>query len=121
MGKRIQQVDDYIETVPENKRDMVVQLRDALHEKHPRLDETYQYNMPTFETNGNVCSLAARKQYMSLYCNMEVVEKYRADLSHLDVGKSCIRFKKLEDLPMDTIHTIIEESIAINDALHDNN
>ena len=120
MGKRIQQVDDYITNVSEQKREIVMQLRDMLHAEHPQLDETFEYNMPSFEYNGMVCSLAARKNYISLYCNTEVVEKYREELGKLSVGKSCIRFRKLEDLPMETIHTIIDESIAINETLPTN-
>jgi hypothetical protein len=41
-----------------------------------------------------------------------LVEKHRAALKHLDVGKSCIRFKRLEDLPLDTITQILTETVV---------
>ena len=36
------------------------------------------------------------------------VERYRASGKKLDMGKSCVRFKRLEDLPLD----LIGEAIA---------
>ena len=48
---------------------------------------------------------------MSLYMDPKLVEKHREELVGLDVGKSCIRFRKLEQLPMDTVRTILRETI----------
>ena len=69
--------------------------------------------MPTYEHEGKaVCAFASQKNYMSLYVmNNRVVGKYRRELSHPSVGKSCIRFKKLEDLPLGTIRRILRESV----------
>ena len=117
MGNRIQQVDAYIADVPMEKQAIVQELRDWIHETLPILDETFQYKMPVFDHKGMVCALAARKHYFSLYCNTDVVEKYREALGKLNVGKGCIRFRQLDDLPMETIQTILEESITINDDL----
>ena len=57
-------------------------------------------------------SLASQKNYMSLYL-MNIYgnpqaqqwfrEEYQASGKRLDMGKSCVRFKKLEDLPVDLI------------------
>jgi hypothetical protein len=48
-------------------------------------------------------ALANQKNYFSLYiCALEdgkyIAEKYKDELGKVSVGKSCIRFKKLEDL-----------------------
>ena len=62
-------------------------------------------------------ALASQKNYMSLYL-MNIygdkdteewfVERYTASGKKLNMGKSCIRFKKLEDLPLD----LVGEAIA---------
>lgn len=61
--------------------------------------------------------LASQKRHMSLYlmgCYMEpkdtawLKKEFKARGLKLDMGKSCIRFKKLEDLPLD----VIGEAIA---------
>ena len=54
-------------------------------------------------------ALAAQKNYMSLYL-MNVyadketerwfVERYRASGKKLNMGKSCVRFKRVDDLPI---------------------
>jgi hypothetical protein len=61
-------------------------------------------------------ALAAQKNYNSLYLNSVYASAERADRfkaafaaagKKLDMGKSCIRFKKLEDLATDAIATEI--------------
>jgi hypothetical protein len=57
-------------------------------------------------------ALANQKNYISLYVmaveNGEYVAEKNADrLGKVSVGKSCIRFKKLEDLDQETATTII--------------
>lgn len=57
-------------------------------------------------------SLAAQKRYMSLYLmgvysdpEMEswFVQRYRASGKRLDMGKSCVRFRTPDDLPLDLV------------------
>jgi Domain of unknown function (DU1801) len=60
--------------------------------------------------------LAAQKNYMALYL-MTVYgdidteqwfrKAYQASGKKLDMGKSCVRFRKLEDLPLDVIAQVI--------------
>jgi hypothetical protein len=61
-----------------------------------------------------VIALANQKNYMSLYVmateNGEyVAEKYQETLGKVDVGKSCIRFKKLEDLNLDAVKSLLSK------------
>ena len=49
---------------------------------------------------------------MSLYLDRDLVDKHRPELGRLDVGKSCVRFRKLEDLPLEVIRQILLESLA---------
>ena len=65
-------------------------------------------------------ALASQKNYMSVYlmgCYMDPDVKnkfgkaYAASGKRFDAGKSCIRFKKVDDLPLD----ILGETIASMD------
>ena len=72
-----------------------------------------------------IAALAAQKNYMVVYLmnvygdkEMEAwfQNRYRASGKKLDMGKSCVRFKRLEDLPVDLIgeaigQTSVEEFI----------
>jgi hypothetical protein len=60
-----------------------------------------------------VIAVANQKNYVSLYVtaveNGEyVAEKYKATLGKVSVGKSCIRFKKFEDLNLGGLNKLIK-------------
>jgi hypothetical protein len=69
-----------------------------------RLPETY---------NGQplaVVSLASQKRYMSLYLHAVYGEReagfreeYERTGKRLDMGRSCVRFRRLDDLPLDLV------------------
>lgn len=44
--------------------------------------------------------------------DLKLKAKYADDFAHLNVGKSCIRFKKLEQFPLDTFEEILNEIIT---------
>jgi hypothetical protein len=54
--------------------------------------------------------LASQKNYISLYMDIQVVEKHRAELPGLSIGKSCIRFKRLDQLPLEVIQEMMVEA-----------
>lgn len=105
------QVDQYIAELAPDRRSALQQIRELIQDSVPDIKETMQYRMPTFELDEVVCAAASQKHYISLYMDVDLVEKHRAELAHLDVGKSCIRFKKIEDLPMGTVKEILVETV----------
>ena len=110
MGKN-PQVDQYIENLAPDRKAALEQTRALILETVPEIKETMQYRMPTYELDEVVCATASQKHYISLYMDVELVEEHRDELDHLDVGKSCIRFKKIEDLPVNTIKQILVETV----------
>ena len=77
----------------------------------PRYPKTYNKQPLAY------VSLAAQKNYSSLYLmgvygdpEMEnwFVRRYRESKKRLDMGKSCVRFRTLDDLPLD----LVGEAIA---------
>lgn len=111
MGEDTPQVDAYLEELEADRRAALAQLRSLILEAVPGAVEGMKYRMPTYEYEGGIlCAFASQKRYMSLYLAPDIVEKHRAELSGLDVGKSCVRFRKLEKLPLDTVGVILEET-----------
>ena len=123
-------VDDYLRSLPEERRDAIAKVRAVMRENLPRgFEEGMQYGMIGYYVplsrfpntyNGHplaIAGLASQKQYMSLYL-MSVYahaetrrwfeDAYREAGKKLDMGKSCVRFKNLEDLPLE----VIGEAIA---------
>ena len=112
MGNRNTEVDEYLAGVAPEHREALDKLRELIHEIHPGVTEAIQYQMPAFSLSGEmITSFASRAKYISLYCKPEVVDSYREDLGKLNVGQGCIRFRKYEQLPLETVRTIIEKSV----------
>ena len=62
--------------------------------------------------------LASNKNYISLYvCAADqrgyAAERYREKLPKASIGKSCVRFKRLEDLDAGTLRALIKEGAKI--------
>ncbi len=102
-------------------------MRDAINANlQPGFEEAMQYGMISWIVplarypdtyNGQplaIAALASQKRYMALYLNCEYAsptdfrERWEATGRRLDMGKSCVRFKKLEDVALD----VVAETIA---------
>jgi uncharacterized protein YdhG (YjbR/CyaY superfamily) len=125
-----QTVDEYITTLPDDRRTAVEAVRDVVRQNLPDgFQEGMQYGMIGWYIplerfpdtyNGQplgLAGLASQKNHMSLYLNTVYGdpqtehwfrERYAASGKALSMGKSCVRFKRLEDLPLD----VIGETIA---------
>jgi hypothetical protein len=60
-----------------------------------------------------IIALANQKNYISIYvCGIAgeqyVAEKYEQELGKVSVGRSCIRFKKVEDVNLDTLKIVLQ-------------
>jgi hypothetical protein len=89
----------------------------------PSLKPAFPYNMPGYGSfkyknqkkqilEWPVIALASQKNYISLYVcavwNGEyLAEKHKKDLGKVSVGRSCIRFRKIEDLNLKTLKKVI--------------
>jgi uncharacterized protein YdhG (YjbR/CyaY superfamily) len=106
----------YYRNAPLERRSAMKKVRDLILETVPDLSESMKYNMPTYERDDVVCALTSQKKYMSLYLDTELVEKYKHAFSHLNVGKSCVRFRRIEELPLETVRVILEETVTRQEA-----
>jgi uncharacterized protein YdhG (YjbR/CyaY superfamily) len=112
MSKKTKQVDTYIQTLGSERRSAMEKLRALVLKVVPDAVETMEYRMPTYDyADEMLCAFASQKHYMSLYMDTEVVEKHRERLQGLDIGKSCIRFKRLEALPLEEVELMLKETV----------
>jgi hypothetical protein len=112
-----QAVDDFIASLPDGRREIVRAVDGAIREAVPDLDVrmwgkfigygSYHYRYASGrEGDWFPIGLANNKQYLSLYICAADDDGYLAEanadrLGDVSVGKSCIRFKRLEDLDLD--------------------
>ncbi len=122
-------VEEYLASLPDDRRTAIGNVRDTINDHLPEgYVEQMDYGMITWviplETqpdtyNGKPLSyvgLASQKQHMSVYLmglytdgpELGWFQKQYADRGmKLDMGKSCVRFKKAEDLPLDVLGEVI--------------
>ena len=116
----------YLAQLPDDRRKILEKLDELIRKHAPNLKPVFSYNMPGYGafkyTNYKkevidwpTIAIARQKNYVILYiCAVEdneyIAEKFKADLGKVSVGKSCIRFKKLEDLNMDTVVKVIKRA-----------
>lgn len=118
-------VEAYLDELPPDRRAVISTVRDTIRKQLPEgYRETMSWGMITYELplerypdtyNGQplmYAALAAQKNHYAvyltgLYQDPEDEKRFRAEFAKagrkLDMGKSCVRFRKLEDIPLDVI------------------
>lgn len=122
-------VDDYFQNLPPDRKDAMMRLRAVIVENLPEgFEERLQYKMPGWVVphslfpDGYHCnpkdplpfaSIASQKNYialyhMGLYADPELLEWFTKEYAErvsrkLDMGKSCIRFKKTDEIPLELV------------------
>jgi hypothetical protein len=59
-----------------------------------------------------VLGLASNKEYISLYAPTLTLEPYVARLPNANLGRGCIRFKRVDDVDLAVIDEVVRESAA---------
>lgn len=111
MGDRLRAVDEYLESLPDDRRQALATVRELIHRRVPEVSEDWRYNMPVFVLGDMLCGIKSQKNYISLYMDVDMVGRYRDELAPLDCGKGCIRFKRLEQLPLGTVEKILDGTV----------
>lgn len=65
-----------------------------------------------------ILMLASQKNYISVYvCAADgkeyIAEKYKSDFPKASIGRSCIRFKKIEDIDLNKLEKVINEALKL--------
>ena len=100
-------ISEYLEELPSDRRSALQEVRALIHRVAPKAEEWMQYGLPAF---GDVCALASQKNYMALYvCEGDIVKAHLPQLGKVSCGKGCIRFKRLADLNLSSVESILRE------------
>lgn len=137
-------VAEYLDQLPDDRREAISKVRAVVKKNLPKgYREVVGYGMINYVIplerfpdtyNGQpLCyvGLASQKNHMALYLvgvyateqEKQLRDAFAKAGKKLDMGKSCLRFKKLDDLPLDVIGKIVagtppEEMIARHEAVH---
>lgn len=129
MRYEVSTVDEYYEQIPEERKQVMNKLRNAIKKNLPKgFSEELSYGMPGFVVPHSIypagyhckpseplpfMSIASQKNFiavyhMAVYADPELMDWFVKEYPKhsdrkLDMGKSCIRFKKMDDVPVDLI------------------
>lgn len=135
MTSKASTVDEYMKEVPADRLEAVAKLRDTIKKNLPKgFEERMGYGMPGYDVphsiypNGYHCNpkdplpfagFASQKNsinfyHMGLYSDESLykwfVEEFpKHSTAKLDMGKSCVRFKKPEHIPFKLIGELMKK------------
>ena len=141
-------VDEYIELLPNDRQKVVKRLRKVIKKNIPEgFEEGINYKMigyyvpHSIHPNGYHCNpkdplpfmnIASQKNFVNLYhsgiySKEEIRDWFVSEYpkyctTKLDIGKSCIRFKKLDQIPYTLIGDLVTK-LSVNEwiTLYENN
>lgn len=125
-GVKATNVAEYLAMVPAERQEIIKFLHQFIQKSAPTLKPHFSYNMlgyGVFKYNNYkneiidwpVIALANQKKYVSVYVcaavdGEYVAEKLKDKLGKVSVGKSCIRFNKLENVNLDVLKEVIQQA-----------
>ena len=117
-------VDEYFQMLPPERKELIETIDRFIKKVTPSLKAHFAYNMLGYGSfkyrnykhepiDWPTVSLASQKNYISLYiCAVQngkyVAETHAKELGKVSVGKSCIRFKKIDDLNLKVLEKVLK-------------
>ena len=118
--------EQYIAQLDEPRREQVGRLHDLIRATVPDLEPymgsgmigygRYRYRYASGREGDCLLGLASHKRYISLYVVADdgkggyLAEAYRDRLPKADIGKSCVRFRRLDDLDHEVLRGLVREA-----------
>jgi uncharacterized protein YdhG (YjbR/CyaY superfamily) len=138
MQSKAATVDAYIEELPEERKDVIKEIRKVILKNLPKgFKETMGYGMMSYVVPHTIypagyhcdpkvplpfLAVASQKNFvalyhMGIYADKELLNWFTAAYpehckTKLDMGKGCVRFKKMNDIPYNLIAELVSKIIV---------
>jgi CheY-like chemotaxis protein/uncharacterized protein YdhG (YjbR/CyaY superfamily) len=113
MSRKSEQVDVYLNGFGPEQRSSLERLRLFILRVLPDVVETMRSGMVAYEHDCTMlCEVDIQESYISLHITeRNILDRYKHSLGDLDVQQDRIRFKRFEDLPLDTLELILKKAV----------
>ena len=133
MQSKAKSIEEYLAGLPEDRSEAITAIREVILKNLPKgYEEGIQWGMPSYFVplsaypSGYNCQpdqplpfvgFASQKNHMAFYgfciymdeaLKNRFVEDWKKTGKKLDMGKSCVRFKKIEDVPLQVIGAAVK-------------
>ncbi|MBA2278840.1 DUF1801 domain-containing protein [Candidatus Saccharibacteria bacterium] len=133
MQSKATTVEEYIRELPQERKVIIKQIDKCIRKAAPELEREenifmlygmigygkYHYKYASGrEGDWAVIGLASQKNYVSVYlCAADkdgyIAENNKDRLGKVNVGKGCIRLKKIEDINLKVLEELVKKSINL--------
>lgn len=115
MAGKTETVDDYLAALPDDQREALSELRDAIREAAPEATEKISYHMPMYMQQGHLVGFAAFKNHLSMMTTSTTLPKEMAkELERWEINNSVIKFTADNPLPKTLVKRIVKQRLKEN-------
>lgn len=110
-------VDDWFAEVDPKREPVLRAVRDVAVKHFGAAAERMSYGMPAYlrpDDDAPVFAFNSQKQHISLYVSPRVHPLHAEALKGLDAGKSCIRFRRPEQVDLDLLDRMLADSAKLS-------
>jgi len=93
MRRDVETPKDYLNELSDTQAEIVKRIRRVIRRVAPKSKEGLRYGMLDYP---GLANLGAQKRYVALYVAPEILAKHKDGFPGVDAGKSCLRFRSLE-------------------------
>jgi uncharacterized protein YdhG (YjbR/CyaY superfamily) len=114
----VKEVEDFLATLPDDRRKALQHLRELTQKTAPEAVEGFGYGMPGYKYRGRpLIYFSSFKNHMSIFAvGYEGIHRHRAELADYEVRAGTIHFQAAKPLPDKLVKTLIKERMADIDA-----
>jgi uncharacterized protein YdhG (YjbR/CyaY superfamily) len=135
MQSKAETVEEYLKELPDDRKEVMIKLRETILKNIPKgFTEEMSYGMIGYVVPHNLypdgyhcnpklplpfLNIASQKNFialyhMGIYAKPELLKWFTDEFpkhsnQKLDMGKCCIRFKKMEQIPFDLIEELVQK------------
>ena len=99
-------VESYVASVLGAQRVLLDAIRSVFHEQFPDIPEGIRYGMLDYP---GLANLAAQKHYVAVYVKPETLARHKDNFPGTSCGKSCLRFKNLDQFDSAALKALLTD------------
>lgn len=107
-------VDDYLDNLPADVRNILEDLRRKIKAAAPKTTETISYRIPMYKLDGRpLVGFAAFKDHCSFFVmSPKVIRMHTSDLKRYKLGKGTVQFSIDKPLPAALVKKLVRARVA---------
>jgi uncharacterized protein YdhG (YjbR/CyaY superfamily) len=113
--KNAETVEDYLNDLPADVKNVLTKVRKAIRSAAPKAIEKISYRIPVYRLNGDLVAFAAFKNHCSLVTmSTNVIKKLKKEIEVYKISGTTIQFSTDKPIPSALVRKIVSLRIKEN-------